>query len=87
MEINFGSAAPHHADLQIGSDKLDYVDKAIILGIWLQNYLKWQTKVQVDVMLEKTNTRLFMLRSLKRFGFDQDELAVKCLQKLCQTGY
>ena len=27
-------------------------------------------------MLKKANKRLFMLRSLKRFGFDQDELRV-----------
>ena len=74
LEINFSRASPHHADLKIGSDKLDYVDKAKILGLWLQNDLKWQT--QVDVMLKKANKRLFMLRSLKRFGFDQDKLTV-----------
>ena len=75
LEINFSRASPHHADLKIGSDKLEYVDKAKILGLWLQNDLKWQT--QVDVMLKKANKRLFMLRSLKRFFFfDQDELTV-----------
>ena len=74
LEINFSRASPQHADLKIGSDKLVYVDKAKILGRWLQNDLKWQT--QVDVMLKKANERLFMLRSLKRFGFDQDELMV-----------
>jgi hypothetical protein len=60
--------------LKIGSDDLDYVDKAKILGIWVQNDLKWQ--YQVDTMLKKANTRLFMLRTLKRFGFDQDELTI-----------
>ena len=70
----YSRASPHHADLKIGSDKLEYVDQAKILGLWLQNDLKWQT--QVDVMLKKANKRLFMLRALKRFGFDQDELTV-----------
>ena len=74
MEINFSRTSPHNADLKIGSDKLEYVDQAKILGLWLQNDLKWQT--QVDVMLKKANKRLFMIRSLKRFGFDQEELTV-----------
>ena len=74
LEVNFSKTKPQHADLSIGSDKLDYVDKAKILGISIQNDLKWQS--QVDIMIKKANTRLFMLRSLKRFGFDQDELTV-----------
>ncbi|XP_072039541.1 uncharacterized protein [Amphiura filiformis] len=74
LEVNFSKTKPHHADLSIGSDKLDYVDKAKILGICIQSDLKWQS--QVDIMIKKANTRLFMLRSLKRFGFDQDELTV-----------
>ena len=74
MEINFSRTSPHHADLKIGSDKLEYVDQAKILGLGFQNDLKWQ--IQVDVMLKKANKRLFMLRSLKRFGFDQEELTV-----------
>ena len=44
-----------------------------ILGLWIQNDLKWQT--QVDVMLKKAHN-LFMLRSLKIVGFCQDELTV-----------
>ena len=55
LEINFSRASPHHADLKIGSDKLEYVDKAKILGLWLQNDLKWQTQVD-DVMLKKANS-------------------------------
>ena len=74
MEINFSRTSPHHADLRIGSDKLKYVDQAKILGLWLQNDLKWQT--QVDVMFKKGNKHLFMLRSLKILSFDQEELVV-----------
>ena len=40
LEINFRRTTPHHADLQIWSDKLEYVDQAKILGLWLQNDLK-----------------------------------------------
>ena len=63
LEVKFSNA-----------DKLEYVDKAKILWLWIQNDLKWQT--QVDVMIKKANKRLFMLRPLKRFGFDQDELFI-----------
>ena len=74
LEVNFSKTIPQHAGLKIGSEKLDYVDKAKILGVWVQNDLKWQS--QVDIMIKKANTRLFMLRSLKKFGFDQDELTI-----------
>ena len=51
LEVKFSNASPHGADLSIGSDKLEYVEKAKILGLWIQNDLKWQT--QVDVMIKK----------------------------------
>ena len=73
FEVKFRNTTPHQADLSIGSDKLKYVGKAKILGLWIQSDLKWQT--QVDVMIKKANNQLFMLRSLERFGFDQDELS------------
>ncbi len=77
LEVNF-SNTPHNSDLRIGAEKLSCVDKAKVLGVWVQNDLKWQT--QVDEMLKKANRRLFMLRSLKRFGFEQEELVLvyKC---------
>ncbi len=74
LQINFGKTEPPFSDLKIGSESLAYVDKAKVLGMWLQNDLKWDT--QVSNMLVKANRRLFMLRSLKKFGFDKDELLV-----------
>ena len=82
LEVNFSRTSPHHADLQIGSGKLEYVDQAKILGLWLQNDLKWQT--QVDVMLKKGNKRLFILRSLKRFDVDREELTVVYLRPVIE---
>ena len=72
LEICFSKSAPLHTDLMIGNEKLSYVNKAKVLGIWLQSDLKWDT--QIDNMVKKANKKLFMLRSLKKFGFDQDEL-------------
>ena len=53
---------------------LSYVDKTKVLGLHLGNSLKWNT--QVHNMLKKANKRLFMLPTLKRFGFSSDELRV-----------
>lgn len=72
MEVCFSRAAPVHSNLMIGTSRLLYVDKAKVLGLWLQSNLKWEA--QVEDIVKKANRRLFMLRSLKRFGFDHDEL-------------
>ena len=51
---------------------LAFVSTAKVLGVWLQNDLKWDT--QVNYMNKNVAKRLFMLRSLKRFGFNKSEL-------------
>ena len=48
------------------------VDKTVILGVTLQNNLKWNT--QVNNIVTKANRKLFMLRNLKKFGLDKQEL-------------
>ena len=53
---------------------LNFVNCAKILGIWLQDDLKWDK--QIEEMLKKTNSRLYMLRNLKRFGFNPTELGI-----------
>ena len=78
------SVEPYHimlTVLQIGSDKLEYVDKTKLLGLWLQNDLKWQT--QVDVMLKKKKKK----KEKKRKIWLRSGWAHSCLQELCQTGY
>jgi len=74
LMVNFGKSMPLHTDLRIGDEPLSYVDKAKVLGLWLQNALKWDA--QVNDMLTRANRRLFMLRTLKKFGFTQDELTI-----------
>ncbi|XP_072050129.1 uncharacterized protein [Amphiura filiformis] len=66
LEICFNKSAPLHADLMIGSKKLSYVNKAKVLGVYLQNDLKWES--QIENMTKKANQRLFMLRSLKNLA-------------------
>jgi hypothetical protein len=74
LQVNFGKSVPLHSDLRIGDESLPYVDKAKVLGLWLQNDLKWDA--HVNDMLTRANRRLFMLRTLKKFGFDQNELTI-----------
>ena len=63
---------PPHPDLKIGQSLLAFVSTAKVLGVWIQNDLRWD--IQVDYMSKNANKRLLMLRSLKRFGFNQSEL-------------
>ena len=53
---------------------LTFVNCAIILGIWLLDDLKWDK--QIKEMLKKANSRLYMLRNLKRFGFNPTGLGI-----------
>ena len=46
------------------------MDHAKILGVWLQHDLSWDKNI--SEMISKTNRRLYMLRMLKRFGFNKD---------------
>ena len=65
---------PPAPNLCIENVPLNFAKFAKILGIWLQDDLKWEK--QISEMLKKTNSRLYMLRNLKRFGFDPSELSI-----------
>ena len=72
LQICFMRDPPPYPDLKIGQSVLASVSSAKVLGVWLQNDLKWDT--QVNYMNKNAAKRLFMLRSLKRFGFNKSEL-------------
>jgi hypothetical protein len=74
LQIYFGKSEPLFSELKIGDEPYLMLIVLKVLGLWLQNDLKWGT--QVSNMLLKANRRLFMLRSLKKFGFDKNELIV-----------
>ncbi len=74
LQVYFGKSEPLFTELKIGEESLAYVNKAKILGVWLQNDLKWDA--HVHNMLVSANRKLFMLRTLKKFGFDKNELIV-----------
>ena len=72
IQICFMRNPPPHLDLKIGTKSLSFVSSAKVLGIWLQEDLKWDS--QIDHLCKNANKRLFMLRTLKRFGFNTSEL-------------
>ena len=72
LQICFMRDPPPHPDLKNGQSVLAFVSTAKVLGVWLQNSLKWDT--QVNYMNKNAVKCLFMLRSLKRFGFNKSEL-------------
>ena len=59
-------------DLKIGQFVLTFVSTTKILGVRLQNDLKWDT--QGNYMNKNAVKRLFMLLSLKRFRFNKSGL-------------
>ena len=72
IQICFMRNPPSHPILKIGHSLLSFVSSAKVLGIFIQQDLKWDA--QVDHMCKCANKRLFMLRSLKRFIFNVSEL-------------
>ena len=72
LQICFMRDPPPYPDLKIGQSLLAFVSSAKVLGVRLQNDLKWDT--QVNYMNKNAAKRLFMLHSLKRFGFNKSEL-------------
>ena len=72
INICFMKDPPPRMDLKIGNTSLNYVHHAKVLGIFIQEDLKWDT--QVDYVCKNANRRLFILGKLKRFGFNTNEL-------------
>ena len=61
-----------HAELSISGVPLSFVTEAKILAVWLLNDLQWDKNI--NEIAKKANQKLYILRLLKRFGFNDDEL-------------
>ena len=81
LQICFMHDPPTHPDFKIGQSVLAFVSPAKVLRVWLQNDLKLDT--QVNYMNKNASKRLFMLRSLKRFGFNKSELVTVYKGYIC----
>ena len=74
LQVCFNKSQQLPGYLTIGDEPISFVDEAKVLSLWIQNDLKWDR--QIKQMLTKANRKLFMLRSLKRFGFSSKELSI-----------
>lgn len=72
MEISFMRNPPDHPVVHIGDHVLMTVKDAKVLGVIIQNDLKWAKQVQS--MIKRANSKLHMLRLLKRHGLPQQDL-------------
>ena len=72
LQVCFKTNTPPHAELSIAGVPLSFVTEAKILGVWLQNDLQWDKNT--NEIAKKANQKLHILRLLKRFGFNDDDL-------------
>ena len=72
LQVCFKTDVPPPTVLKINDTPLDYVSEAKKLGIWIQDNLKWEKNI-ADIT-KKANRWLYMLRLLKKFGFNHQEL-------------
>ena len=68
LQVYFGKNPLQPGDLRIGSEPLSYVNEAKVLGLYLENSLKWNTQVDNNII------NLCICR--KRPTKDSDELRV-----------
>ncbi|CAB4007098.1 Hypothetical predicted protein, partial [Paramuricea clavata] len=64
MWICFKAAIPEQPHLKIGDDTIERVKSFKLLGLWIDNTLKWNT--HIDEIARRENKRLFYLRECRR---------------------
>ena len=76
MQICFMKHPPPAPEIIIDSQILQETTHARVLGVHLQNDLKWTT--HVNYMLQRANGRLYMLRVLKSHGLSLSKISALC---------
>ncbi|CAB4045996.1 RNA-directed DNA polymerase from mobile element jockey, partial [Paramuricea clavata] len=64
MWICFKAAIPEPPSLKIGDDTIERVNTFKLLGLWINDTLKWNT--HIEEITKKANKRLFYLRECRR---------------------
>jgi hypothetical protein len=64
MLICFKYAIPEPRSLMIGNDTIERVNSFKLLGLWINNFLKWNTHIEETT--KKENKPLFYLRKCRR---------------------
>ena len=72
MIFSFMKKEPEFEPIVIDGRELERVKEETILGLTIQDDLKWNS--HVEKIIKKANKRLFLLTLLKRSGVDQNDL-------------
>ena len=72
LQVSFSKAPVPDPDISLCGQKLNLVKHTKILGVIVQDDLKWD--MQVDNMVSRASRRLFMLRSLKAFKLPIEDM-------------
>ena len=72
LRVNFQRALPDLAQLTIDGTSLETINSHKLLGLHIQNDLKWNE--HVDIITKKAAKRLYIIRTLKSSGVPDDDL-------------
>ena len=72
LRVNFQRALPDLAQLTIDGTPLETISSYKLLGLQIQNDLKWNE--HVDIITKKAAKRLYIIRTLKRSEVPDDDL-------------
>ena len=72
LRVNFQRALSDLAQLTINGTSLKTINSYKLLGLHIQNDLKWDE--HVDIITKKTTEHLYIIRTLKRSGVPDDDL-------------
>ena len=72
LRVNFQRALPDLAQLTIDGTPLETISSYKLLGLQIQNDLKWNE--HVDIITKKAAKRLYIIRTLKRSGVSDNDL-------------
>ena len=71
---------------KVGTEELNVVEEMKLLGLHITTDLKWHANTQN--MIKKANSKLWILRRLKRLGADQKDLTdIYCKQIRCHLEF
>ena len=74
MIISFSQPKPDFKEITINNSAIQRIDSFKILGVILQNDLKWNQ--HVNTVISKANKRLYLLSHLKKAGIPTHDLLV-----------
>ena len=74
IDISFSRTREVYPVIHIRDQPLDTVCQTKILGVHIQNDLKWES--HVSSLEKRANGKMYMLRTLKSFGLPRDDLII-----------